>query len=482
MVRKKPPQSGEPLHPAGFELHALPDGGLGSLASPPPDLADDYLAWLHRSPTPLHAVEQVVARLEAAGFHARDLAAALTTEPGERLYVIHPDGKSLIALVVGQRSPCETGYALVGSHTDSPDLRLRMNPLAQAAGTVQLTTQFHGGLIRRSWLDRPLALAGAVYQVLRDKSGAPRFHAVTGQPVVTRHLVRVDAPVAVIPDLAIHLDREKNDKGAMNPQHWLNAVVGTGDAEPEMVMARLSALAGVALDRVDGFDLHLVPYLPPQRVGVDGTLLVGPRHDDLAMVFCGLAALLASVETEPAPVRTRAVAFFDAEETGSTTASGAASNFLRDVLLRVARRHPRTAKGADAEQAFAHTFCVSADMAHALHPNHMEMHDKQHAPRINQGLVIKTNANDRYATTGQTAAVFTGICEAANVPVQDFIVRQDLACGTTIGPITAASLAARTVDVGCPMWAMHSCAETMGAKDLESMVAALRVFFLGGAH
>lgn len=446
----------------------------------PQDAADDYVRWLHRSPTPFHAVATTVERLKAAGFSERAWGSALATVPGERLYVVHPDSKSLIALVIGQRSPVRTGYAIVGAHTDSPDLRLRLNPVSQTAGVVQLTTQFHGGLIRRSWFDRPLALAGAVYQTVRDRRGQPKFHELTGLPLVTRTLVHLDQPVAVIPELAIHLDREKNDKGAVNPQTQLNAVLGSGeDVAP--LLAQLAAQSGIDFEAADGFDLHLVSQTAPQRVGIDRSLVLGARHDDLAMVYCGLAGLLASVRVDPEPIRTRVVAFFDAEETGSLTSSGAASSFLRDVLVRVARRHPDARADDDPEQAFAHTFCISADMAHALHPNHLDLHDKQHAPRINQGVVVKANASDRYATTGETGTTFAALCEAAQVQLQDYVVRQDMACGTTIGPIAAAQLAARVVDVGCPMWAMHSAAETLGASDLQGMIDVMRVFFAGRA-
>ncbi len=444
-----------------------------------PVAADRYVEWLHQACTPQHAVMACIQELQAAGFTERDYAGDLPTTPGERLFVVHPDGKSLISLVIGERSPCATGYAIVGAHTDSPDLRLRLNPLLAAAGTTQLATQFHGGLIRRSWLDRPLGLAGSVFQVVRNKRGVPQFHPLTGQPLLTRQLLRIDEPIAIIPDLAIHLDREKNDKGAINPQNALNAVFATGP-EPEAMLKLLSAKAGVALDAADGFDLHLVPLQKPLRTGVDGSLVTGARHDDLAMVWCGLDALVQSVHTEPAPVRTRVAAFFDAEETGSTTASGAASSFLRDVLIRIARRHPDS-HGQDPESAFAQTVCLSADMAHAQHPNFPDMHDKNHAPLINQGIVLKSNTADRYATTGETAALLAGLCEAARVPLQAFVTRQDLACGTTIGPIVAASLAVRTVDLGCPMWAMHSAAETLGAHDLESMVAVMQTFFVGKA-
>ncbi len=447
-------------------------------AAGPLDPADKYIAFLGDSPTPFHAVVQCANRLNSAGFRALRGDDKLTIGAGEKRYVIHPDGKTLIAIVGGSRSPVETGYAIWGAHTDSPDLRLRLNPLEAKAGTVLLNTQVHGGIIRRSWLDRPLAMAGALFQVARGADGAPVFSPITGQPIVTRTLVYLDQPLALIPDLAIHLDREKNDKGAVNPQKHLNAVFATRGTEEEATRA-LSIAVGVPLAEIDGFDLHLVPLHKPMRVGVDRSLVTGARHDDLAMVFAGLTGLIEASEDSPHP-RTMVGAFFDAEETGSQTASGAASNFLRDVLMRVVRNHPETPKDCDHEPALLRSIVISGDMAHALHPNWEDKHDKHHAPLINEGVVIKVNTNDRYATTGETAAMVRAWCEAANVQVQAFVTRQDMGCGTTIGPITAARLGARTVDIGTPMWGMHSTHETMGAEDVAAAIRLARVFFNGG--
>ena len=444
----------------------------------PRDPADHYIRFLSDAVTPFHAVVECENRLRSAGFKQISVLDTLHVQQGDKAYVIHPDGKTLFAFVVGSRSPMTTGFTLWGAHTDSPDLRLRLNPLTAEAGTVQLTIQLHGGLIRRSWLDRPLALAGSVFRVTRDAGGRPIFSPVDGQPMITRTLVRLDEPLAVIPDLAIHLDRKKNDEGGVNAQTMLNAVFATGD-DADHAMKALSMRLGVPLDQIDGFDLHLVPWHRPQRVGVDGSLIVGPRHDDLAMVYAGLAGLTEAAEANPAPSHTAVAAFFDAEETGSMTASGAQSSFLRDILLRIARNHPETQDG-DPEQCLLRSFVVSGDMAHALHPNYADKHDSQHAPLINQGIVIKANTNDRYATGGESAAYFRAICEAANVPVQAFVSRQDMGCGTTIGPITAARLSARTVDIGAAMWGMHSINETMGAHDMAWLIDAARVFFLGG--
>lgn len=440
--------------------------------------ADAYIDYLAAAPTPFHAVQQAALRLQQAGFTERNLEGDLSFDGGEKVYVVHPDGKSIIGLVIGERSPVATGYAVWGAHTDSPDLRLRLNPVEAKANTVLLNTQVHGGIIRRAWLDRPLALAGALYQVNRDGKANARFSPLTGQPVITRSLVHIDQPLAIIPDLAIHLDREKNDKGAINAHDGLNAVLATGQGIEEAMRA-LSMQVGLPLEEVDGFDLHLVPWHRPQRVGIDGSLVTGPRHDDLAMVFAGLTGLVEASAAGPC-TRTMVGAFFDAEETGSTTASGAASAFLRDLLVRIARRHANTSADADPEAAFAQSIVISADMAHALHPNFEDKHDKQHAPLINEGVVIKVNTNDRYATTGETAAMVRAWCEVADVPVQAFVGRQDMGCGTTIGPITAAKLGARTVDIGAPMWGMHSTHETMGAHDMASVIRLARVFFSGG--
>lgn len=443
------------------------------------DPADAYIDFLGASPTPFHAVVQISNRLRSAGFIERAATEALCVEPGDKAFVVHPDGKTVIAIVGGTRAPAQTGYAIWGAHTDSPDLRLRMNPLEAKAGTVLLNTQYHGGIIRRSWLDRPLALAGALFQVARDGGGRPHFSPMSGQPVVTRTLINIDRPVAVIPDLAIHLDREKNTTGEVNPQEHLNAVLATARDLGEATNL-LSMDIGLPLADVDGFDLHLVPFHKPLRTGVDGSMITGARHDDLAMVFAGLRGLIEASSGGKPHQRTMVGAFFDAEESGSTTASGASSAFLRDTLQRVARRHPEATADQDVEAAFLHTIVISADMAHALHPNWQDKHDKQHAPLINEGIVIKVNTNDRYATTGETAAMVRAWCEACGIAVQAFVSRQDMGCGTTVGPLTAARLGARTVDIGTPMWGMHSTHETMGARDMGDAIKLARTFFAGG--
>lgn len=439
---------------------------------------DDAMHFFDHSPTPFHAVREAMARLNASGFEHRDPRGGLDANPGDRFYCVHPDLKTILAFVIGRRPPTETGFAIVGTHVDSPDLRLRLNPFKSAHGTHQITTQIHGGVIYRSWLDRPLGIAGVVYHLARDAQGQVRFHPITEEPLLERELVHVDGPVCVIPEVAIHLDREKNKVGEVNPQTHLNAVFATSGVLDDALSA-LAAQAGVDVAGADAFDLHLVPTHKAARVGVDGSMLMSPRLDNLAMSWAALQGLIESVQRDSDPGRTRCVALFDAEETGSRTASGADSSFLRDTLLRIARRHPEAQGAHDAEQALGRSFVVSADGAHAVHPNHADKHDEDHRPTLGAGLVLKVNTNDRYATTGEGVAAFKAICESARVPLQGFVSRQDMACGSTIGAITAAQLGARTLDVGAPMWAMHSTYETMGTVDLEYSADAFRAFFLG---
>jgi aspartyl aminopeptidase len=445
----------------------------------PTQRADEYVEFLNRAVTPFHAVSELTERFGEAGFSAIDPRADWSFEGGERLLIESVDGRSLIAIAVGDDCPAHAGYAIIGAHTDSPDLRLKMQPVSEGSGVTRLHTQLHGGLIFRSWLDRPLDLAGMVYNIRRDESGRPAYCENSTLPAIDRKMVRAHAPVAVIPDLAIHLDREKNDNGKMNPEKWLVAVLGTGGREKLVPM--LSDMVGHDLLAADGFHLHLFPHAQALRVGVDRSMVLGPRHDDLAMCFAGSQALIDSVSSRAHRRRTRVAIFFDAEEVGSRTSSGAHSGFLRDTLLRVVRSHAGfKRRQMDPEQAFTASFLISADMVHAEHPNHKEMHEARHSPKINEGLVIKMNANERYATTGETAAMFRAICERAGVPVQGFVMRQDMRCGSTIGPITSALLGARTVDVGIPMWGMHSTGETVGALDLGRAVLAFTEHFNGG--
>ncbi len=445
----------------------------------------DYLAWQDACPSVFHVGEAISAKLAQAGF-TRLLIQDQNwhLEAGGRYYVRHPDEKAFVAFVVGAKSPQQKGFSLLAAHTDSPVLRLKMNPVKEGPGFVRLATQLHGGLIQRSWLDRPLILAGKVYWTSQSSQEVV-WDLDHHLPLLHQSLVRSAKPIAVIPDLAIHLDRSKNESGAINPEEMLAAVIGTSLSEsltPHRFDTMLSQFFGFSPEQeICGFDLTLAPYHPHMLVGHDESLILGPRHDDLAMSFAGLCAIT-SLPGDFVPPRTAALLLVDAEETGSKTVSGAESTFVRDILEKICRQHPAAEPLEDISQAFALSFLVSADMAHGLHPAHPEKHDTNHKPLLNRGLVIKENASDRYATSGYTAAIFRKLCEAAKVPVQHFVNRQDLACGSTIGPILAANLNCQTVDVGTAMWGMHSSGETMGAYDLFYAAQVFQTFFTAGAR
>lgn len=435
------------------------------------DLVDGYIAFQGEAQSPFHVVHKLAADLTQDGFKELQLADHWNLESGAGYYVIHREGKTLVSFVVGKESPADSGFAIIAAHTDSPALRLRLNPFSNNPYYRCLQTQVHGGMIFRTWFDRPLVLAGMVYSYPKGK---PQFDPQNGLPQISRCLVRSPQPLAVIPELAIHLDREKNNSGPVNPEIMLQAIIGTrgfGDTKRRQL---LESLVSTGIDDVQGWELSLAPHWPHVRVGIEGEFVLGPRHDDLAMVYSAHMAMRTAHKQNP--FKTSVAAFFDAEETGSQTAGGAGSSFLRDLLGKIVR----STSGDGWDASIARSFVVSADMAHAYHPSFGDRHDENHRPVIGQGLVVKENSNDRYATTGAGVALFKALCEAAGAPCQFFVIRQDAVCGSTVGPILAARLSCPTVDVGLPMWGMHSAAETMGSNDFAHAVRVFETFFCSG--
>ena len=442
-------------------------------------LAERYIRFQTASSDPFHVVKSLLSWFDEYGFESTDLSSYKPYKPGDRLLIPHPDGKGLLVVIVGKKNPCTTGFNIIGAHTDSPCLRLRLNPWSGDKNLIQLETQLHGSLIARSWLDRPLKISGAVWKICRNESGKILFDAQSSLPAVEKTLVNSKSSLAIIPDLAIHLDPAKNTSGEINKETMLSAFVGNGLERNEALRQFWQEL-NISIGAVDGFELSLSPSQGHQFTGIGQSYLTGPRHDDLAMVFCASEALCRQ-KPEAIPDKTAVCAFFDAEETGSVTCSGAGSAFIRDMLLRLALKHQSEPETDQLTSSLSRSFLISADMAHGYHPAHAQKYDKNHQLMVNGGLVLKENANDRYATSGAGGAIFQGICEAAGVPLQGFINRQDMGCGSTIGPILSASLNCMAVDVGTAMWAMHSTGETMGTHDLHHASEAFRVFFKGGA-
>jgi aspartyl aminopeptidase len=418
-------------------------------------MIDDLLSYLRGSPTPFHAVDQARRRLEAHGFRALDEA-----EPWDRLaagsYHVTSSGTNLIAFVLPEAREHRRQFRIVGAHTDSPNLRLKPNPEYSSEGYAQLGVEVYGGALLNSWLDRDLGIAGRV--LVRDDRGA-----------LASHLVCIDRPLLRVPQLAIHLDREVNEKGlVLNRQDHLAPVLGL-ESSGVSLGKLVAEAAGVAADRIAGTELMLFDVVPPTLGGAAGELIFSARLDNLAMCHAAVTAIQRAARPTAIPV----IALFDHEEVGSESAAGAGSAVLPRVLERL------IGSREEFHQACARSTCISADMAHAVHPNYASRHEPRHRPQLNGGPVIKSNTQQRYATTAATAAMFAELCLAEEVPVQRYAHRTDLPCGSTIGPITSTLLGIPTVDVGNPMLSMHSARELGGAKDPELMTRVLARYLRG---
>lgn len=421
--------------------------------------ADGLLSFVDASPSPFHACAQVAAWLDAAGFteldETADWAANQAGKTGRR-YVRR--GGSLVAWSTDVSAGPTTPFRIVGAHTDSPNLRVKPRPDLSRAGFQLLGVEPYGGLLLNSWLDRDLGLSGRV--VVRDGSG------------VDERLLHLDEPLLRVPQLAIHLDRELHEKGLqLNKQWHLTPVWGVGDG-PADFPDFLATELGVAVEDVLAWDLMTHDLAPSRRLGRDRDLISAPRLDNLGTSYAGARALLRAVDEDAGVVPV--LVLFDHEEVGSVSERGAMSTMLPDVLERVvaAQDGDRT----DFMRALAGSVCASGDMAHATHPNYPDRHEPQHQIALNGGPVLKINTNLRYATDARGAAAFQLACAKADVPVQTFVTRSDLPCGSTVGPVTAARLGITTVDFGQPMLAMHSAREMCGAYDPVMYVAALAAF------
>lgn len=423
--------------------------------------------FIDASPTPYHAVDSAAAMLNAAGAVRLDERDAWSLESG-RAYYVSRDGASLIAFRVGRSAPSESGFALAGAHADAPGLRARIEKSVSAKGMDRVAVEAYGGPIHSTWLDRPLSLAGRV--ALRAPDG------------LQRRLVNFARPVAVIPNLAIHFNRDMN-KGVEYPMNQtllplVSAAGATAAGEAQdgsWILRAVAAELGVDPDAIVAAELTFVDAAASVTIGADSEIVSAPRIDNLE----GSHAVLSAFVSAKAGEHGQVAALFDNEEIGSATPRGADSSFLRDIVERIVAL--TDASGPEAtHRALARSFSVSVDGAQAWHPAYADRFDEDFAPVLNGGPAVKANANVRYATDAIGEAAFRACCEAAGVPCQRFRMRADLSPGTTIGPISSALLGVRTVDVGVPMLAMHSARETAGAYDHDHMIAALGRFYADG--
>ncbi|MDT0451376.1 M18 family aminopeptidase [Streptomyces hesseae] len=418
---------------------------------------DDLMSFLAASPSPYHAVANTAERLEKAGFREVVETDAWDGRTGG-MYVRR--GGAVIAWYVPEGATAATPFRVIGAHTDSPNLRIKPLPDTSSHGWRQVAVELYGGTLLNTWLDRDLGLSGRI--TLRDGS---------------HRLVNVDRPLMRVPQLAIHLDRGVNQDGLkLDKQRHMTPIWGLGEVGQGDLIRFVAEETGVAADEIGGWDLMLHSVEAPAYLGRDSELLAGPRMDNLLSVHAGIAALVAASSSASLPY-IPVLAAFDHEENGSQSDTGAEGPLLGNVLERSVFARGGTFE--DRARAFAGTICLSSDTGHAVHPNYSERHDPGHHPMPNGGPILKVNVNQRYATDGAGRAVFAAACERAGVPWQHFVSNNAVACGTTIGPITAARHGISTVDIGVAILSMHSARELCGAEDPHLLAAALTAFLEG---
>lgn len=410
--------------------------------------------FIDNSPTAYHAAANLEKMLAEEGFVCLEETKIWDVQP-EGKYYVNRNGSSVIAFTIPGRQP--GGFHITAAHSDSPCFKLKeMAEIAMDDLYLKLNVEKYGGMILSTWLDRPLSIAGRI--VFRGEKG------------MECRLVNLEKDVAVIPNVAIHMNRDMNKGVEYNPQTDMEPIIGSADARG-VYLRELAKQAGVEESEILGMDLFLYNREKCRRIGIDDAFLAGPRLDDLECAFAGMTALMKEKPTGYINV----CAVFDNEEVGSGTKQGADSTFLKDVLERICGK-----LGIGAEEyrcMLAGSFLISADNAHALHPNHPEKADVANRPALNGGIVIKYHGSQRYATDAFSAAVMKDICNRAGVPYQAYANRSDIAGGSTLGNISTAQVSVNTVDIGLAQLAMHSSYETAGAADIDHLIKALRTFY-----
>lgn len=425
------------------------------------------LSFLDASPVNFLAVKNLTEELQQHGYRRIDTTEALgTVKAGDKFFVTKNDS-SIYAFQIGRKALAETGFHMICAHCDSPTFRIKPHAEIDCeGGIVKLNTEVYGGPIMSTWFDRPLTLAGRVIVKSKDVM------------TPTTLLLHVKRPLLQISNLAIHFNRQVNDGVKLSRQKDVLPILGIINDELEkgnllmnIILEELNKQQTVAREDILDFDLYLADATPACTFGAHNELISSGRLDDLSMCFAGLEALLASQPTDT----TQVLAIFDNEETGSQTKQGAGSPFLSYMLKRIA-----LAQGGTEEayyQAVERAFMISADNAHAWHPNYSEKYDPTNHPMLGGGPVIKFNAAQKYASDAYSASVFAGLCKKADVPCQRFVNHSDVAGGSTLGNILASSIPLRGVDMGNAILAMHSCRETGSTADHEFCVKVFTQFY-----
>ena len=413
--------------------------------------------FIQKSPTPYHAVETVSGMLRENGFSELKEGKRWNVVPGGKYFVTR-NRSSVLAFVLPEDGSYN-GFQIVASHCDSPTFKIKSNAeIVVRKEYVQLNTEKYGGMLCAPWMDRPLSVAGRV--LVQEENG------------VSTRLVNVDKDMLMIPNVAIHMNRTANEGLKYNPQVDMLPLYGDGSASGGF-MKEIAAAAGVSEEAILDTDLFLYNRMPGTVWGANEEYISSPKLDDLECAYTSLQAFLTcdAKELHSIPI----CCIFDNEEVGSTTKQGADSTFLYDTLRRIT-----LALGKDEEElytAIAASVMLSADNAHAVHPNHPEHTDPTNQVFMNKGIVVKYNANQKYTTDGVSGAIFRSICKKAGVPVQTFFNRSDMLGGSTLGNISNSHVSLNTIDIGLAQLAMHSSYETAGAKDVDYMIDGIAAFF-----
>ncbi|KAJ1396239.1 Peptidase M18 [Sesbania bispinosa] len=470
------------------------------------DVVSDLVDFLNASPTAFHAVDEAKKRLKSAGYQQLSEKEVWELKAGNK-YFFTRNHSTVVAFAIGKKYVPGNGFHIIGAHTDSPCLKLKPVSKVVKGGILEVGVQLYGGGLWHTWFDRDLTVAGRV--LIRNGNA--------GSVSYSHRLVRIEEPIMRIPTLAIHLDRTVNDGFKFNTQTHLIPILATSlkaevnkvssesgsvesgkhsDGKNEkdktsasttkhhlLLLQLLASKLGCEPDDICDFELQACDTQPSVVAGAAKEFIFSGRLDNLCMSFCSLKALIDATSSESSleeETGVRMVALFDHEECGSDSAQGAGSPVMLNALSRVTNSFSSNSNVL--EKALQRSFLVSADMAHALHPNYMEKHEENHQPKLHGGLVIKQNANQRYATNAITSFTFREIASRHNLPVQDFVVRNDMSCGSTIGPILASGVGIRTVDVGAPQLSMHSIREMCAVDDVKYSYEHFKAFFQEFSH
>lgn len=430
-------------------------------------MIDRLLSFLDASPVNFLAVKNIADMLEAGGFRRLDPSMPLgNVQAGDRFYVTK-NHSAIFAFRIGAKTLADAGFRMICAHSDSPTFRIKPNAeMLTEGGIVKLNTEVYGGPIMSTWFDRPLTLAGRV--IVRG--------ADVMQPQTM--LLHIKRPLLQISNLAIHFNRQVNDGVKLSKQKDVLPLLGqitnrleAGNMLMNVIVEELNKQRTVKTEDILDFDLYLADTTPACTFGVHNEFISAGRLDDLSMCFAGLEAMLAAGAADT----TQVLAIFDNEETGSQTKQGAGSPFLSYMLKRIALAQSHTEEAY--YQAVERAFMISADNAHAWHPNYAEKYDPTNHPMLGGGPVIKFNAAQKYASDAASAAIFAGLCAKAGVPCQRFVNHSDVAGGSTLGNILASSIPLRGVDMGNAILAMHSCRETGSVRDHENCVKVFTEFY-----